>query len=53
MIEHYRFSVNGSPTLDPLLANGIQLTNAEEDALVAFIRTLSDTAFLNNPRFRE
>lgn len=53
MIEHYRFSVNGSPTLDPLLANGIQLTNTEEDALVAFIRTLSDTAFLNNPRFRE
>lgn len=52
MIQHYRFSVNGSPTLDPLLTNGIQLTDAEEDALVAFIRTLSDTAFLNNPRFR-
>lgn len=53
MIQHYRFSVNGSPTLDPLLANGIQLTTAEEDALVAFVRTLSDSAFLNNPKFRD
>lgn len=53
VIEHYRFAVNGSPTLDPLLTNGIQLTDAEEDALVAFIRTLSDSTFLNNTRFRE
>jgi cytochrome c peroxidase len=53
MLQHYRFNVNGSPSLDPLLTNGISLTNAEEDQVVAFIRTLSDTAFLNNPRFRE
>ncbi|MDQ3278572.1 MAG: cytochrome-c peroxidase [Bacteroidota bacterium] len=53
MLQHYRFGVKGSPTLDPLLTNGIQLTNEEEDQIVAFIRTLSDTEFLNNPRFRE
>lgn len=53
MIQHYRSGVNRSPTLDPMLQNGIQLTNAEVDQLVAFIRTLSDTEFLNNPRFRE
>ena len=53
MIQHYRFGVNQGPTLDPLLTNGIQLTNQQEDQLVAFIRTLSDSAFLNNPRFRE
>ncbi len=53
MMLHYRFGVNGGPTLDPLLANGIQLTNAEEDQIVAFIRTLSDSAFLNNPEWRE
>jgi cytochrome c peroxidase len=53
VIEHYRYSVNGSPTLDPLLTNGIQLTDLEEDQLVTFIRTLSDSAFLNNPRFRQ
>lgn len=53
MLQHYRSGVNGSPTLDPLLTNGIQLTNEEEEQIVAFIRTLSDTAFLNNPGFRE
>lgn len=53
MVQHYRFGVNGSPTLDPLLTNGIALTNAEADQVVAFIRTLNDTAFVNNPRFRE
>ena len=53
MLRHYRFSVNASPSLDPQLANGIQLTNTEEDQVVAFIRTLNDTAFVNNPRFRQ
>ena len=53
MIRHYRTTITQSSTLDPILKNGIQLTNAEEDALVAFVRTLSDSAFLNNPRFRE
>ena len=53
MIQHYRNGIIPSPTLDPLLTNGIQLTNAEENTLVAFIRTLSDSTFLNNPRYRE
>jgi len=52
MIRHYRSGINQSTTLDPLLTNGILLTNQQEDQLVAFIRTLSDSAFLNNPRFR-
>ena len=53
MIRHYRTGITQSPTLDPLLATGIPMSDAEEDALVAFVRTLSDSAFLNNPRFRE
>ena len=53
MLDHYRYSVNGSPTLDPLLTNGIPMTDSEEDQLEAFLRTLSVTPFLNNPRFRE
>ena len=53
MLQHYRFGVNGSPTLDPLLTTGIRLSNAEADQVVAFLRTLNDSAFLNNPRFRE
>lgn len=53
MIQHYRSgSIVQGPTLDPLLAAGITISATEEDALVAFIRTLSDSAFLNNPRFR-
>jgi cytochrome c peroxidase len=53
MIQHYRNGIVQSPTLDPLLINGIQTTATEENAVVAFLRTLSDSAFLNNPRFRE
>lgn len=53
MIEHYRDGVLvKSPTLDPLLANGITISSTEEDNLVAFIRTLTDSTFLNNPRWR-
>lgn len=54
MIQHYRSgSLVQSPTLDPLLTAGISISTTEEDALVAFIRTLSDSAFLNNARFRQ
>lgn len=53
MIQHYRNGIVPSTTLDPLLSSGIPLTNAEENSLVAFIRTLSDSAFLNNPLYRE
>lgn len=53
VVQHYRSGIKQSPTLDSLLTNGIPLTDTEVDQLVAFIRTLSDSAFLNNPRFRE
>lgn len=53
MIQHYRTGVVQSATLDPQLANGIPMTNADEDNLVAFLRTLSDSGFLNNPRYRQ
>lgn len=53
MITHYRYGVNQSTTLDPLLKNGIQMTDMEEDNLVAFLRTLSDSSFINNPMYRE
>jgi cytochrome c peroxidase len=53
MIRHYRTTITPSATLDPLLTNGIPLTTQQEDQLVAFIRTLSDSTFLNNPRFRQ
>ena len=53
VLKFYETGVNQSPTLDPLLTNGIQLSQTEEDNLVEFLRTLSDSTFLNNPRFRQ
>jgi cytochrome c peroxidase len=53
VIRHYRNGIVQSATLDPLLANGIQLTNGEEDDLVLFLQTLKDSSFINNPRFHE
>jgi cytochrome c peroxidase len=50
-INHYRQSVQQSATLDPLLANGIAMTDTEVDDLVLFLQTLTDTAFINDPRF--
>jgi cytochrome c peroxidase len=50
--EHYKNPLP-SPTLDPSLAGGIPLSVQEENDLLAFLFTLSDTAFVNNPRFRK
>ena len=50
-INHYRSGVQLSATLDPLLSGGISLTNTEANNLSVFLRTLTDSAFLSNPRF--
>jgi len=50
-VNHYRTGIQQSATLDPLLINGISLTNAEAADLTAFLRTLTDSAFLKDPRF--
>ncbi|MCW3074343.1 MAG: cytochrome-c peroxidase [Flaviaesturariibacter sp.] len=52
MIGHYRSGVIVSPTLDPALINGIPTSTAEQAAIISFLRTLSDSSFLNNPRYR-
>jgi cytochrome c peroxidase len=52
VLKFYESGVNQSATLDPSLTNGISLTQAEEDNLIEFLRALSDSSFLNNPRFR-
>jgi cytochrome c peroxidase len=47
VIEHYSSGVQRSPTLDPNLAKhpaeGIQLSSIDKKALVAFLKTLTDT----------
>jgi cytochrome c peroxidase len=50
-INHYRYGVQQSTTLDPLLRNGIQLTNTEANNLTLFLRTLTDSVFLKDSRF--
>ena len=50
-INHYRTGVQQSTTLDPLLIGGITLTNAEATNLSLFLRALTDSSFLTDPRF--
>ncbi len=50
-INHYRTGIQQSATLDPLLVNGITLTNAEVNDLFVFLRALTDSSFLQDPRF--
>jgi cytochrome c peroxidase len=51
MVEHYRSRVQQGLTLDPLLTNGISMTNTELDNVLAFLRTLSDQGYTTNPKF--
>ena len=50
-INHYRTGVQQSSTLDPLLTNGIQMTDTDADNLVRFLRTLTDSSFIKDTRF--
>ena len=52
-VEHYRTGVIASPTLDPQLTGGLQMTDSEAFNLVQFLYTLTDSTFLNNSRYRE
>jgi len=49
-ISHYRTNVQAGPTLDPLLVNGITLTNTQSDNLLLFLRALTDSNFIQDPR---
>jgi cytochrome c peroxidase len=49
-INHYRFQVQNSATLDPLLRQGITLSNEQVDQLMTFLKTLTDTSFITDRR---
>lgn len=51
VINHYRTGVQASNTLDPAVAGGITLTNTEAANVVVFLRTLTDSTFIFDPRF--
>ena len=52
VINHYRTGVQNSATVDPLVQNGINMTNNEAIDLSVFLKTLSDSSILTNPRYR-
>jgi cytochrome c peroxidase len=57
VIEHYNWSIRPHMNLDPRLQkldnSGIALPQAEVDALVAFLKTLTDEELLIDPRFSD
>jgi cytochrome c peroxidase len=52
-LNHYRTGVQQSASLDPLVKNGITLTNTEATNIALFLRTLTDSSFIRDPRFGE
>jgi cytochrome c peroxidase len=50
-LTHYSTGVQQSSTLDPLLINGIPLTITQANELFVFLRALTDSTFLLNPKF--
>jgi cytochrome c peroxidase len=58
VIEFYDNGVNvNSPNVSPFMSNlhrpggSLNLTQHEKDALVAFLKTLTDQEFVSNPDF--
>lgn len=54
-VAHYNTGFRYSANLDPNLEHAVKgrLTQSEMDDIVAFLKTLTDTEFLNNPVFRK
>lgn len=57
VINHYSSGVIQSSTIDPKMEfafqGGVQLDNQQKSLLKAFLNTLTDYDFINNPNFRE
>lgn len=47
VLDHYDTGIEQSSTLDPILSNGIPMTEEEKDAIIAFLETLTDYKLLN------
>jgi len=56
VINHYSEGLQNSPTIDPLMKKvaqgGVQLSAQDKADLKAFLLTLSDASFINNPGFQ-
>lgn len=57
VINHYSEGLKNSPTIDPLMKKvnqgGVHLSTKDKADLKAFLLTLSDSDFTNNPDFKE
>lgn len=57
VIDHYSEGLVHSPTVDPLMKEvdegGVHLNALEKEKLKAFLLTLSDSAFVKDPRFQD
>lgn len=57
VVEHYNWSIRPHMNLDPRLQkldnSGVALPQADVDALVAFLKTLTDDQLLIDPRFSD
>ncbi len=57
VIDHYSEHVKVSSTVDPLMElvgfGGAHLTDADKQALIAFLRTFTDQDFVSNPDFSD
>jgi cytochrome c peroxidase len=57
VIEHYSSGIQGSATLDPKIEfaaqGGVQLDATEKMQLKAFLETMTDYDFINNPDFKK
>ena len=57
VINHYSEGLQNSPTIDPLMKKvnegGVNLSTQEKLDLKAFLLSLSDIDFINNPDFGE
>jgi cytochrome c peroxidase len=53
VLNHYSSEIKQSATMDQSLTNGIPLNNTEKQQLIAFLKTLTDREFINDPRFKE
>jgi len=57
VINHYSEGLVNSPTIDPLMKKvaqgGVQLSASDKADLKAFLLSLSDDSFINNPNFQE
>ena len=52
-INHYVSGITTSATLDPILGTGISLSTQDKSDLKAFLKTLTDTKFLNDTKYAD